>query len=106
MISVRFDDKNLQELITTGYNGKYRIYARDQKFMNRLITVYNVLTSVNNANEYSNFSFLHYERLKHINLSSVRIMPGRVERLLFRETEDGIDITILELNTTHYGNKR
>ena len=39
-------------------------------------------------------------------LSSVRIMNNRVERLLFRELENGICITIIELNTTHYGNKK
>ena len=33
-------------------------------------------------------------------------MNGRVERLIFTESEEGIEIEILELNTTHYGNKK
>jgi hypothetical protein len=52
------------------------------------------------------YSFLHYEKLKHISLSSVRIINGRVERLLFKETEDGIQISLIEINENHYGNKK
>ncbi|MBO5847902.1 MAG: hypothetical protein J6R17_01665 [Bacteroidales bacterium] len=52
------------------------------------------------------FSFLHYEQLKHVSLSSVRIINGRVERLLFKETEDGIQISLIEINEDHYGNKK
>lgn len=33
-------------------------------------------------------------------------MNGRVERLLFNEINDGIEITIIELNSNHYGNKK
>jgi len=33
-------------------------------------------------------------------------MNGRVERLLFAEYENGIRITIIELNETHYGRKK
>lgn len=55
-----------------------------------------------------NYSFLHYERLTDnmSGRSSVRIMNGRVERLIFTESEEGIEIEILELNTTRYGNKK
>ena len=31
---------------------------------------------------------------------------GRVERLLFKETEDGIKISLIEINENHYGNKK
>ncbi|MBQ8676709.1 MAG: hypothetical protein IJ528_10915 [Bacteroidaceae bacterium] len=106
MITVLFDDRDLKELIETGYNRKYRNLARDKAFMRRLITVYNTLTAVETTNEYIRFSFLHYEKLKHVELSSVRVMPGRVERILFREQDKGIVITILELDSTHYGNKK
>lgn len=33
-------------------------------------------------------------------------MNGRVERLIFNELNDGIEIVVLELNVTHYGNKK
>ena len=63
---------------------------------------------VDNASELSCFSFLKYEKLKHSysGLSSVRIINSRVERLIFEETEDGLKITIIEIDDTHYGNKK
>ena len=39
-------------------------------------------------------------------LSSVRLVNGMVERLLFTETEDGIEIELVEIDSTHYGNKK
>lgn len=56
----------------------------------------------------SNYSFLHYEQLKDnlSGLSSVRICNGRVERLLFVEKENGVEIRVIELNTKHYGSKK
>ena len=70
-MKVNISDKDLDELIRTGKNNKYKKYSKD-----------------------------------NMNLSSVRVMNGRVERLLFRELEDGIEITIIELNNDHYGNKK
>ncbi len=29
-----------------------------------------------------------------------------VERLLFTETEDGVEVELIEINNTHYGNKK
>lgn len=53
------------------------------------------------------FSFLHYEKLRYQKepLSSVRLVNGMVERLLFSETEDGIEVELLEIDSTLYGNK-
>lgn len=54
-------------------------------------------------------SFLHYEKLKYQrgkNISSVRIANGFIERLIFSETDDGIEIELIEINDTHYGNKK
>jgi len=31
---------------------------------------------------------------------------GRVERILFKEIDGGIEILIIELNDDHYGNKK
>lgn len=70
-MKVNISDKDLDELIRTGKNNKYKKYSKDS-----------------------------------MNLSSVRVLNGRVERLLFRELEDGIEITIIELNNDHYGNKK
>lgn len=52
-------------------------------------------------------SFLHYEQLVGTNgMSSIRVVNGMVERILFREFEGGIRITVLSLDDTHYGNKK
>jgi plasmid maintenance system killer protein len=107
MIQITFQDEDLQELITTGTNsGKYKKLTRDKKFLERLANVYRVMSSVEKTSDLESYSFLHYEKLKHVNTSSVRIMNNRVERLLFVENENGIEITLIELNETHYGNKK
>ena len=106
-MKVNISDKDLDELIRTGRNNKYKKYSRDRKFMVGLAKVYNVLTTVADTKGLEPYSFLHYEKLKYKdNLSSVRVVNGRVERLLFRELEDGIEIIIIELNSDHYGNKK
>ena len=107
MLKITFSDEDLEELITTGKNsGKYEKLARDKKFVHRLAVVYSTMASVENTDGLKQYSFLHYEKLKHVNQSSVRIMNNRIERLLFTENENGIEITIIELNETHYGNKK
>ena len=107
MLKITIIDEDLEELITTGKNsGKYEKLSRDKKFVQRLAVVYSTMASVENTDGLKQYSFLHYEKLKHVNQSSVRIMNNRVERLLFTENENGIEITIMELNETHYGNKK
>ena len=74
--------------------------------MEGLNNVIGVMHAVQNTQGLKAYSFLHYERLKHRPESSVRIVNNMVERLLFLETDDGIEITILEINDDHYGNKK
>ena len=51
--------------------------------------------------------FLHYEQLSGTNgMSSIRVVNGMVERILFREFDGGIRTTVLSLDDTHYGNKK
>ncbi len=90
----------------TGNNRKYRTLARDAKFMSALARVYRDMLASPSTSVLAKISYLHYEKLKHRPLSSVRIMNGRIERLLFRETDEGLNITIIELNNDHYGNKK
>ena len=55
----------------------------------------------------ASISFLHYEQLTGTNgKSSIRVVNGMVERILFREFEGGIRIIVLSLDDTHYGNKK
>ena len=106
-MKVNISDKDLDELIRTGNNNRYKRYSRDRRFMEGLARVYKVMLNVADINGLKPYSFLHYEKLaNNLNLSSVRVLNGRIERLLFRELEDGIEITIIELNNDHYGNKK
>ena len=105
-MKIYIEDKDLEELIETGRNKKYKKFSRDKHMMEGLIMAVNIMRSVSCAKELGNFSFLHYEQLKHLECSSVRIVNGKVERLLFKETENGLEITLLELNEDHYGNKK
>ena len=65
-----------------------------------------IMTAVADTKALSAFSYLHYEKLRGVDVSSVRVMNNRIERVLFRETADGIVITIIDLDDTHYGNKK
>lgn len=106
-MKVVISDNDLKELIETGQNHKYRVYARDKKFLQALGQVYKIMQVVASAQGLGAYSFLHYEKLRNASgLSSVRVLNGRIERLLFKETADGIEITIIELNNDHYGNKK
>lgn len=108
MLKVEIIDEDLRELILTGKNGKgkYKMLARDKKFVTKLTEIYRLMCAQEHVSKLKQFSFLHYEQLKHVSLSSVRIINGRVERLLFTETEDGIQISLIEINENHYGNKK
>lgn len=107
VMQIIFDDSDLEELITTGRNSKYKKYTRNAKFMQALAVAYNYLRTVERASELRLISFLHYEQLAGTNgLSSIRVVNGMVERIIFREFEGGIRITVLSLDDTHYGNKK
>ena len=106
-MKIEFEDKDLEELITTGRNSKYKKYTRNGKFMKALATAYNYLRVTEVASELRAISFLHYEQLAGTNgLSSIRVVNAMVERIIFREFEGGISITVLSLDDTHYGNKK
>ena len=105
-MKVNIADDDLKGLIETGHNNKYKKYSKDKKFMEGLARAYKIMLVVEKAEGLKAYSFLHYEQLRNnVDLSSVRVVNGRVERLIFREIEEGIEITIIELNNDHYGNK-
>lgn len=107
-MKIYIEDEDLKELIETGTStsNKFKRYVRNKKFMEGLNNVVGVMHAVQNTQGLKAYSFLHYERLKYRPESSVRIVNNMVERLLFLETEDGIEITIIEINDDHYGNKK
>ena len=86
-MQIIFDDKDLEELITTGRNSKYKKYTRNKKFMTALATAYNYLRLSERTNDLRSISFLHYEQLTGTNgMSSVRVVNGMVERKSMRST--------------------
>ena len=105
-MKIQIEDNDLKELILTGTNNKYIQLARDQRFMTALGRAYRLLEVVENTNGLRRYSYLHYEQLKGVRKSSIRIMNGRVERLIFEETNNGVEIQALTLNRDHYGNKK
>ena len=106
-MQIVFEDTDLEELIITGRNNRYKKYSRNGKFMKALATAYNYMRLAECTNDLRSVSYLHYEQLAGTNgLSSIRVVNGMVERILFREFEGGIRITVLSLDNTHYGNKK
>ena len=106
-MQIVFEDTDLEELIITGRNNRYKKYSRNGKFMKALATAYNYIRLAECTSDLRSVSYLHYEQLAGTNgLSSIRVVNGMVERILFREFEGGIRITVLSLDDTHYGNKK
>ena len=108
-MKIIFKDEALSELYSNGKteDRKYKKLCKNKKLVEgyqRAVIMYDV----DSTEELRPFSFLHYEKLKYMKgpLSSVRLVNGMVERLLFTETEDGIEVELLEIDSTHYGNKK
>lgn len=102
-------DSDLKELINTKKNRRYRKIERSKDLFRGLMKAFRALQNAEHVSKLPDFSFLHYEKLKHSayrGKSSVRIANGAVERLIFTEHEDGIEVHIIELDDTHYGNKK
>ena len=50
-MQIIFDDKDLEELIMTGRNSKYKKYTRNKKFMTALATAYLSLDNTHYGNK-------------------------------------------------------
>lgn len=107
-MEVVFTEDALRKLYETGTtkDSRYKKLCRDKRFIESYVQVVDIMQSVDNVRELRNFSSLHYEKLRYRPESSVRIITNRVERLLFTEHENGIEIRLIEINSTHYENKR
>ena len=105
-----FKDEALSELYESGRteDNKYKKMCRNKKLIAGYQRAVSIMYDVDSTEDLRPFSFLHYEKLKYLKepLSSVRLVNGMVERLLFTETEDGIEIELVEIDSTHYGNKK
>ncbi len=106
-MKILFEDKDLEELWLTGNNRKYRKYAQDKKFMQQLYHLFRDLTYAENTSKLVQYSYMDFEKLKYVeNRYSVKVMNGRVERVIFRKVNTGIVIEIISLNNDHYASLR
>jgi hypothetical protein len=110
-MKVIFRDIALSELYETGKtkDRKYKQICKNKKLIDGYIKVVSIMYDVDSTEDLKPFSFLHYEKLKYQRdepKSSVRLVNGMVERLLFVETDDGIEVELIEIDSTHYGNKK
>lgn len=107
-MKITFKDGALSELYETGKtkDRKYKQLCKNKKLVDGYIRAVSIMYRTEMTRELHEYSFLHYERLAHDPRSSIRIMNGKVERLLFTETEDGVEVELIEIDSTHYGNKK
>ena len=108
-MKITFKDEALSELYETGKtkDRKYKQLCKNKKLVDGYIRVVSIMYRTETTRELNEYSFLHYERLaNHDPRSSIRIVNGKVERLLFTETEDGVEVELIEIDSTHYGNKK
>ena len=101
-------DNDLFELYSTGKNRKYREIERNPELKRGFDRAVHTMMSVGSVDQLSAFSFLHYEHLKYqlAGLSSVRLSNRYVHRLIFQEVDGGIVVKLIEIDDTHYGNKK
>ena len=99
---------DLRDLYQDGKSRRYREVERIRELMDGFIRAVNIMTVVENVHELNGFSYLHYEQLKYkwSGYSSVRLSNRYVHRLIFTETDDGLEVDLIEIDDTHYGNKR
>ena len=107
-MKITFKDEALSELYETGKtkDRKYKQLCKNKRLVDGYIRAVGVMYRTATTQELRQYSFLHYEKLAHNPRSSIRIVNGMVERLLFTETDDGIEVELIVIDSTHYGNKK
>ena len=107
-MNVKFGDKELERLFDTGYSKTYRKIARDKWLLDKFVAIVNTMKIAKDCDNLKLYPSLHYERLKYeySGKSSVRLSNSYVGRLIFTEEDGGITVNLLEIDETHYGNKK
>ena len=97
-MKIAFKDKALSDLYENGKteDRKYKKICRNIRLIEGYQRAVSIMYDVESTEE------LKYQKEAK---SSVRIVNGMLERLLFTETDDGIEVELLEIDSTHYGNK-
>jgi len=109
-MQIIFLDPALEELYFTGKtkNRKYRKICKKQNIISGYMRAVDIMHDVTKTSKLVEFSFLHYEKLRanKSGLSSVRLDNRCVERLIFREVSEGIEVELIEIDENHYGDKK
>lgn len=109
-MKVYFADDDLRELYEAEKPKvrRYKMVCRNKVLLKGYRDAVTAMRYVETADGLKELSYLHYERLKYQSepLSSVRLDNRYVERLLFRERNDGVEVELIEIDSTHYGNKK
>ena len=106
-MEVNFKDEALRELYFTGKtkDRKYVKVCRNKKLADGFRKAVDIMRDADVVSELKYYSFLHYEQLRYNGASSVRIVNGMVERLIFTETSNGLEVELIEIDSTHYGSR-
>lgn len=109
-MDIVFEDNSLQEIYEYGdtKSREYVKYVRDKKFVDKLRRQIDLVRGASSYKELKNISPLHYEDLKHeyAGYTSFRIFNDRVERVICKESDKYLKLTLLKLDDTHYENKK
>jgi plasmid maintenance system killer protein len=110
-MEVFFSDYALKELYELGKtkDSKYKFLCRNRKLVEGYQRAVSIMYDVESTEALKAFSFLRYEKLKYQGdspKSSLRLVNGMVERLIFTESEEGIEVELIKIDSTHYGNKK
>ena len=86
----------------------YELYTKGKSREYKDVRAVRSMEFAENVAALRQLSYLHYEKLRYqlSELSSVRLSNRFVHRLIFRELEDGIQVDLIEIDNTHYGNKK
>lgn len=110
-MNVFFADNALKELYKLGKtkDKRYKTICKCRKLVEGFQRAVSIMYDVEKTDDLKPLSFLHYEKLKYqgeFPKSSLRLANGMVEGLIFTETNGGIEVELIEIDSTHYGNKK
>ena len=100
--------QELYKLYTEGKSREYKEVAMNKELYSGFVRAVKSIESAGNVAALKQLSYLHYEKLKYQlnDFSSVRLSNRYVHRLIFKELEDGVQVDLIEIDDTHYGNKK
>lgn len=98
---------DLKDLYETGQSKRYKDVSRNRTLLAVFVRAIKIMEQAPSSDSLKEFSFLHYEKLCYqlSGKSSVRLSNQYAHRLIFTETEDGLQVELIEIDDTHYGNK-